>query len=173
MQQNTQQMTMIPRPLAARQASAVESVLLRRFAPARPSLPCPTPIGHPVSLVFSFVKTRDDTQGRPLQDRGAGACGRGCAPVPQILCGGEDCLSEASSAAQATGTGAKAPPGATPGRQWFWVLLPKQKDLVVRGRNPHEKDKTLASRLKMSGMTKGVVEDNRRGHREYQKDWQG
>ena len=25
---------------------------------------------------------------------------------------------------------------ATPGRQWFWVLLPKQKDLVVRGRNP-------------------------------------
>ncbi|MGB5054750.1 MAG: hypothetical protein WBO24_10190, partial [Nitrospirales bacterium] len=22
------------------------------------------------------------------------------------------------------------------GRQWFWVLLPKQKDLVVRGRNP-------------------------------------
>ena len=26
--------------------------------------------------------------------------------------------------------------GAPPGRQWFWVLLPKQKDLVVRGRNP-------------------------------------
>ena len=25
---------------------------------------------------------------------------------------------------------------ATPGREWFWVLLPKQKDLVVRGRNP-------------------------------------
>ena len=25
---------------------------------------------------------------------------------------------------------------ATPGRPWFWVLLPKQKDLVVRGRNP-------------------------------------
>ena len=25
---------------------------------------------------------------------------------------------------------------ATPGRQWFWVLLPKQKDLVARGRNP-------------------------------------
>ena len=25
---------------------------------------------------------------------------------------------------------------ATPGRQWFWVLLPKQKELVVRGRNP-------------------------------------
>ena len=25
---------------------------------------------------------------------------------------------------------------ATPGRPWFWVLLPKQKDLAVRGRNP-------------------------------------
>ena len=25
---------------------------------------------------------------------------------------------------------------ATPGCEWFWVLLPKQKDLVVRGRNP-------------------------------------
>ena len=26
--------------------------------------------------------------------------------------------------------------GATSGRPWFWVLLPKQKDRVVRGRNP-------------------------------------
>ena len=25
---------------------------------------------------------------------------------------------------------------ATPGRQWFWVLLPKQKDLVASGRHP-------------------------------------
>ena len=25
---------------------------------------------------------------------------------------------------------------AAPGRPWFWILLPKQKDLVVRGRNP-------------------------------------
>ena len=49
---------------------------------------------------------------------------------------GEDCLSEASSAAQAIGTGAKPPLGATPGRQGGWVLLPKQKDRVVRGRNP-------------------------------------
>ena len=24
----------------------------------------------------------------------------------------------------------------SPGRPWFWVLLPKQKDLVARGRNP-------------------------------------
>ena len=57
-------------------------------------------------------------------------------PGPAFLFGGEDCLSAASSAAHATGTGAKAPLGATPGRQWFWGLLPKQKDLVVRGRNP-------------------------------------
>ena len=28
-----------------------------------------------------------------------GACGRGCAQVPKTLCGGKDCLSEASSAA--------------------------------------------------------------------------
>ena len=25
---------------------------------------------------------------------------------------------------------------AAPGRPWFWILLPKQKDLAVRGRNP-------------------------------------
>ena len=30
----------------------------------------------------------------------------------------------------------KGPRRATPGRPWFWVLLPKQKDRVVRGRNP-------------------------------------
>ena len=39
-----------------------------------------------------------------------GAFGRGRAPVPQTLFGGEDCLSEASSAALEIGTGAKAPP---------------------------------------------------------------
>ena len=39
-----------------------------------------------------------------------GACGRGCAPVPSMPYGGEDCLSAASSAAQVTGTGAQAPP---------------------------------------------------------------
>ncbi len=39
-----------------------------------------------------------------------GACGRGCAPVPSLPYGGEDCLSEASSAAHTTGTGAQAPP---------------------------------------------------------------
>ena len=64
-----------------------------------------------------------------------GACGRGCAPVPNSI-GGEDCLSVASSAAltiRDRGTGTQR---AAPGRPWFWVLLPKQKDLAVRGRNP-------------------------------------
>ena len=53
---------------------------------------------------------------------------------------------------------------ATPGRHWFWVLLPKQKDLVVWGRTPtsflstcgaetpHKKPKTLDARSG-SGMT--------------------
>ena len=86
----------------------------------------------------------------------SGAFGRGCALVPQTLFGGEDCLSEAlvlSNAKELTinnrmptksrflvslgmTTERHLPLGATPGRQWFWVLLPKQKDLVVRGRNP-------------------------------------
>ena len=35
--------------------------------------------------------------------------------------------------------GGKGTRRATPGRQWFWVLLPKQKDLVVRGRHPAKK----------------------------------
>ena len=48
-----------------------------------------------------------------------GACGRGCAPVPQILMWGEDCLSEASSAALTTGTGAKVPEGPRPGANGF------------------------------------------------------
>ena len=65
-----------------------------------------------------------------------GACGRGCAPVPQILCGGEDCLSEASSAAHDNRDRGKGTRRAAPGRQWFWVLLPKQKDLVGGGETP-------------------------------------
>ncbi len=57
---------------------------------------------------------------------------------------------------------------ATPGRQWFWVLLPKQKDLGVWGRTPtsfpssrvgetpQKKAKTLDARSG-SGMTERVV----------------
>ena len=51
-QQNTQQMVIIPRALAERQASGGASVFLRGFALTRPSLSCPTLIGHPGSLVF-------------------------------------------------------------------------------------------------------------------------
>ena len=55
---------------------------------------------------------------------------------PELYFGGEDCLSEASSAAQTFRDCGKGTRRATPGRPWFWVLLPKQKDLVVWGRNP-------------------------------------
>ena len=41
------------------------------------------------------------------------------APRSRTLCGGEDCLSAASSAAQAIGTGAKAPGGPRPGAHGF------------------------------------------------------
>ena len=64
-----------------------------------------------------------------------GACGRGCAPVPNSVWGRG--LSERSEFRSPKirdwGKGTRR---ATPGRQWFWVLLPKQKDLAVRGRNP-------------------------------------
>ena len=61
-----------------------------------------------------------------------GACGRGCAPVPNLIV--RRGLSERSEFRSPNrrdwGKGTRR---ATPGRQWFWVLLPKQKDLVVRG----------------------------------------
>ena len=64
-----------------------------------------------------------------------GACGRGCAPGPETNWGGG--LSERSEFRSPNlrdrGKGTRR---ATPGRPWFWVLLPKQKDLGVRGRNP-------------------------------------
>ncbi len=64
-----------------------------------------------------------------------GACGRGFAPVPKPIWGRG--LSERSEFRSPNlrdwGKGTRR---ATPGRQWFWVLLPKQKDLGVRGRNP-------------------------------------
>ncbi len=84
-------------------------------------------------------------------------------PVPSIPYGGEDCLSAAlvlpvlseAEGSVAEGTLNQRPTtykkqilhcvqndnlrfflGAPPGRPWFWVLLPKQKNLVVRGRHP-------------------------------------
>ena len=65
----------------------------------------------------------------------SGACGRGCAPVPKPVWGRG--LSERSEFRSPNsrdwGKGTRM---ATPGRPWFWVLLPKQKDLGVRGRHP-------------------------------------
>ena len=64
-----------------------------------------------------------------------GACGRGCAPVPNSMWGRG--LSERSEFHSPNKRDrGKGPRRATPGRPWFWVLLPKQKDLVVRGRSP-------------------------------------
>ena len=64
-----------------------------------------------------------------------GACGRGCAPVPKPSWGRG--LSERSEFRSPNNRDwGKGTRRATPGRPWFWVLLPKQKDLGVRGRNP-------------------------------------
>ena len=97
-----------------------------------------------------------------------GACGRGCAPVPQILFGGEDCLSEASSAAQTKGTGVKAPEGPRPGANGFGSFCrnkrtsacgaetPQPLPLVARGRNPAKTTKDAGCPIE-PGMTKRVV----------------
>ena len=80
-----------------------------------------------------------------------GACGRGCGPVPQFLYGGEDCLSEASSAAQAIGTGAKAPGGPRPGANGFGSFCRNKRTSSCGGETPHER-KDTGSPIK-SGMT--------------------
>ena len=64
-----------------------------------------------------------------------GACGRGCAPVPNSV-RGEDCLSEASSAALTFGTGAKAPEGPRPGAHGFGSFCRNKRTSAWRGRNP-------------------------------------
>ena len=70
------------------------------------------------------------------------------APRSRTLYGGEDCLSEASSAAQAIGTGAKAPEGPRPGANGFGSFCrnkrtsargaetPQNPPLGARGRTP-------------------------------------
>ena len=77
------------------------SLSLLRFVcgGARPWIP-----DQGLSLTF-FIEESGMTRMPP------GACGRGCAPVPSIPYGGEDCLSAASSAAHTPGTGAQEPPG--------------------------------------------------------------
>jgi len=63
------------------------------------------------------------------------AFGRGGAGY-RIRLFGEQCLSGASCAAILFGAGVEFTRRVAHGRKWFWVLLPKQKNLVARGRNP-------------------------------------
>ena len=64
-----------------------------------------------------------------------GACGRGCAPVPKSI-GGRGLSERSEFRSPNLRDRGKGTRRAAPGRPWFWVLLPKQKDLGVRGRNP-------------------------------------
>ena len=64
-----------------------------------------------------------------------GACGRGFAPVPNSVWG-RGLFERSEFRSPNSRDRGKGTRRATPGRQWFWVLLPKQKDLAVRGRNP-------------------------------------
>ena len=64
-----------------------------------------------------------------------GACGRGCAPVPKSSWG-RGLFERSEFRSPNLRDRGKGTRRATPGRPWFWVLLPKQKDLGVRGRNP-------------------------------------
>jgi len=58
-------------------------------------------------------------------------------PSPRIPPLGECCLSGASSLAiLIRGDGPGPPLGSRTRKTWFWSLLPKQKRLVARGRNP-------------------------------------
>ncbi len=84
------------------------------------------------SVLFSFfhIPTRAITWRHLKAPAGVAA------PQSRNQLGGEDCLSEASSAALTFRDRGKGTRRAAPGRQWFWVLLPKQKDFAVRGRNP-------------------------------------
>ena len=117
-------------------------------APARPTL---SPICHPgldpgsrALLVFSVVGAASNAA-RPFcfcmcsaPSHGAisrAPPGRGSAPVPKLICGRG--LSERSEfRSPSKRDRGKGPRRVTPGRPWFWVLLPKQKDLGVRGRSP-------------------------------------
>ncbi len=64
-----------------------------------------------------------------------GACGRGCAPVPNSVWG-RGLFERSEFRSPNLRDRGKGTRRATPGRQWFWVLLPKQKDLGARGRHP-------------------------------------
>ena len=110
---------------------------------------------HPCIFFLSSLRTRGSSV--VVLCRCPGACGRGCAPVPSMPFWrrglSELALNEVNGPSE--GTLNQRPTtykkqilhcvqndnlrfflGATPGRHWFWVLLPKQKGLVVWGRNP-------------------------------------
>ena len=102
--------------------------------------PTPVPLPHPAfspSVIFVVGSCLWSLHSYPRHHMAPpqGACGRGCAPVPKSI-GGRG-LSERSEFRSPNlrdrGKGTRRAP---PGRPWFWVLLPKQKDLGVRGRNP-------------------------------------
>ena len=69
------------------------------------------------------------------------------APRSRILFGGEDCLSEASSAAHTTGTGAKAPAGPRPGANGFGFFCRNKRASACGDETPHEKTKTIGFKL--------------------------
>ena len=82
------------------------------------------------------------------------------APQSRNLFGGEDCLSEASSAAQTTGTGAKAPGGPRPGANGFESFCRNKRTSSCGGEppasffsscggeTPREKEKPLDPRVR-------------------------
>ena len=99
----------------------------------------------------------------------------GAAPRSRNLFGGEDCLSEASSAALNFGTGAKAPGGPRPGANGFGSFCrnkrtspcgadtPQDPPLGVRGRNPASRIRILTNeKMKDPGSSIKNVEDDRR-----------
>ena len=88
------------------------------------------------SSVFGFLHLSS----RHLMAPHHGACGRGGAPVPQILIWGEDCLSEASSAAHVTGTGAQAPEGPRPGANGFGSFCRNKRTSTCGDETPQKQN---------------------------------
>ena len=80
----------------------------------------------------------------PDPDRGSSVLSLSLSPAPsgvaapqsRIRCGGRGLFERSEFRSPNKRDWGKGTRRATPGREWFWVLLPKQKDLVVWGRNP-------------------------------------
>ena len=88
-------------------------------------------------MILNPTRFRNDADSLPslVGAPSPGAFGRGCAPVPKLLWG-EDCLSEASSAAHASGTGAKAPGGPRPGANGFGSFCRNKRTSSRGGETP-------------------------------------